>query len=175
MRGLLPLFVKEKAMDHHLREIADCLDEVLRLLDSYAHVRSPEFSWCLMRRTVSVRARPFSVRAFASPGSEAKRCFADEPPPRSRRGSVVIAFSRDPLDVPDHHVLIRRDVLPDLEEKRLLRHGHRADEAKQIMPLGHPQRHGGEGPAERQKMPTIPKSREIGELDPPTRQPQRLR
>jgi hypothetical protein len=23
--------VKEKAMDHHLREIADCLDEVLRL------------------------------------------------------------------------------------------------------------------------------------------------
>src|SRR2546426_7198568 len=81
MRGLLPLFVKEKAMDHHLREIADCLDEVLRLLDSYAHVRSPEFSWCLMRRTVSLRARPFSVRAFASPGSEAKRRFADEPPP----------------------------------------------------------------------------------------------
>jgi hypothetical protein len=28
-------------------------------------------------------ARPFSVRAFASPGSEAKRRFADEPPPRS--------------------------------------------------------------------------------------------
>ena len=49
MLGLLPLFAKEKAMDHHLREIADCLDEVLRLLDSYAHVRSPEFSWCLMR------------------------------------------------------------------------------------------------------------------------------
>src|SRR2546428_6590729 len=163
MRGLLPLFVKEKAMDHHLREIADCLDEVLRLLDSYAHVRSPEFSWCLMRRTVSLRARPFSVRAFASPGSEAKRRFADEPPPRSRRGSVVIALSRDPLDVPDHHVLIRRDVLPDLEEKRLLRHGHRADEVKQIMPLAHPQRHDGQTPAEPQQMHTSPQLHGIAE------------
>jgi len=125
-------------------------------------------------QTVSLRARPFSVRAFASPGSEAKRRFADEPPPRSRRGSVVIALSRDPLDVPDHHVVIRRDVLPDLKEKRLLRHGHRADEAKQIMPLGHPQCHGGEVPAEPQQMATIPKSHEIGELDRPTRQPQGL-
>jgi len=27
----LPVFVQEKAMDHHLREIADCLDEIPRL------------------------------------------------------------------------------------------------------------------------------------------------
>src|SRR5207245_5756376 len=68
---------------------------------------------CLLLAPIATRV---SVRAFASPGSEAKRRFADEPPPRSRRGSVVIALSRDPLDVPDHHVVIRRDVLPDLKE-----------------------------------------------------------
>lgn len=98
-------------------------------------------------------------------GTRSEVTFLDETPVRACRSALIVACARHPEDVPDHDVLVRRDVLLELRQVRNLVRSPGIQERHKVLPAVHALAESRPVPADPNDVASRPKLHQRSELD----------